>query len=124
MPDETKLRELLERVSGIADYGDMEVKDVNTPSPFGDFPIHVVANWGDIDGLKILLDFGANINSKGEHGYSPLHEAVEQEKLEAVKFLLARGADPSIKNDDGSTPLDSAILYKNEKMIKLLSKSD
>lgn len=122
MPDETKLRELLKRVSEVEGFCESGVKDVHTLSSTGDYPIHIVAIWGDVAGIKTLLEFGADINSLGEDGFTPLHEAVDQGNFEAVKFLIARGADPEIANEDGDTPLDTAKLYKNNEMIKSLSK--
>src|SRR6266536_5176005 len=65
----------------------------------------------------MLLNYGANINARGNYGSTPLHEAIgnylheyaKNSLHEVVKFLLERGALCSMKNDRGSTPLEQAM---------------
>jgi ankyrin repeat protein len=113
-PGKEKLQALLKEYSLIPDYGSQEVKDVNTASPVGVYPIHYAASRGNVEEVQILLEFGADINTRGEYGFTPLHYAVMQGFVEMVEFLLVRGADPSVRNDDGNTALELAGVMGEE----------
>lgn len=115
-----KLAEILLDYSGLPEYSEMPVPEVNTKSLFGDYPIHIAAVRGAIEDISILLDNGADINAPGEHGYTPLHDAVEQGHLSAVQFLLSRGANVSSKSDDGITPLELAELLDEKEIYDFL----
>jgi ankyrin repeat protein len=52
-----------------------------------------------VDTLKILLDAGANVNSKGPQGLTPLHEAARWGWNAVVQLLVDRGADLYAKTD-------------------------
>jgi ankyrin repeat protein len=66
-----------------------------------------------VDTLKILLDAGADVNSKNPQGLTPLHEASRWGWNAAVQFLVDRGADLKAKSrgNDGKdkTVIDSAM---------------
>jgi ankyrin repeat protein len=66
-----------------------------------------------VDTLKILLDAGADVNSKNPQGLTPLHEASRWGWNAAVQFLVDRGADLNAKSrgNDGKdkTVIDSAM---------------
>lgn len=79
-------------------------------------PIMDACFMGQVDALKLLLEFGAdpNIKSRNSHHYRPLHRTVEHKKTmpkhkghyQVVDVLLAAGADPLLL---GSPMLTSAI---------------
>ncbi len=48
---------------------------VNAKGGGKETPIHVAAFEGHSDILSLLIDHGADINSRGRYGYTPLHEA-------------------------------------------------
>jgi uncharacterized protein len=69
-----------------------------------------------VDTLKILLDAGADVNSKGPRLLTPLHEAARWGWNAAVQLLVERGADLNAKSrgtDDkepaAKTVVDSAM---------------
>jgi ankyrin repeat protein len=69
-----------------------------------------------VDTMKILLDAGADVNSRGPRGLTPLHEAARWGWNAAVQFLVERGADLNAKSrgtDDKEpatkTVIDSAM---------------
>lgn len=76
--------------------------------PAGDQVIHLAAFFGDQKDLEMLLENGADINSKGEGGHTPLFNAIIAEEYEAARLLLRHGADPEITNDFGMKPSGSA----------------
>ncbi|XP_074595236.1 protein phosphatase 1 regulatory subunit 16A-like isoform X2 [Brevipalpus obovatus] len=56
--------------------------------------------------LKLLIDFGANINAKDSEKWTPLHAAATCGLLHLVKYLIAKGADLLAVNADGNMPYD------------------
>jgi ankyrin repeat protein len=55
------------------------------------------ADWHDLDGVRLLLDHGADPNRVTRWGYSALHQAVRRDNsLEIVELLLEHGANPSL----------------------------
>lgn len=69
-----------------------------------------------VDTLRILLDAGADVNSRGPRLQTPLHAAAFWGWNAAVEFLVERGADLNAKSrppdDRGAatlTPVDSAM---------------
>ena len=60
---------------------------------------------------KVLINAGADPNSRDAHARTPLHAAVTVSgmgKLEVIRLLLAKGADPNARDDSGASPLDEA----------------
>lgn len=43
---------------------------------------------GHIEHVKLLIDFGADVNAKDYAGYTPISEAVNNGHVEVVKLLL------------------------------------
>ena len=59
--------------------------------------------------MKLLLDYGADVNAKGEYGETPLIRSTTLQAFDCVEVLLRAGADPYIAGDDG---LDSFMTAK------------
>lgn len=81
-----------------------------------------MANEGDLEGIKELLDSGTNVNFKDIDGRTALHVAACQGLTDVVQLLLDRGADVNPRDRWGSTPLADAVYYKKQDVIKLLEK--
>ena len=58
--------------------------------------------------MQLLLDKGADIESKDNYGQTPLSWAAERGHEAVVQLLLDKGADIESKDDDGRTPLSLA----------------
>ncbi|TRY72599.1 hypothetical protein TCAL_14841 [Tigriopus californicus] len=102
-------------------------------------PLHQAAYQGDIGTLKVLLDYGANVNgildipSRPPIKMSILHGAVICNEVETVRYLLHRGADVTIQGTyvdqdsvsgkitklDGS-PLSFARAAKTQAIVDIL----
>ncbi|XP_076471982.1 myotrophin-like [Babylonia areolata] len=74
----------------------------------GRYPLHVAADYGQIDVIKFLLDKGAKINQADKHGLTPLLSAIFEGHTECVKMLLERGADKTLKSPDGKPYIECA----------------
>lgn len=59
--------------------------------------MHVAAKWGKVNMVSLLLDKGANIESKTRDGLTPLHCAARSGHEQVVDMLLERGAPISSK---------------------------
>ncbi|XVF40249.1 hypothetical protein PTKIN_Ptkin01aG0096900 [Pterospermum kingtungense] len=81
-----------------------------------------LADEGDLDGIRELLDSGINVNFRDIDDRTALHIAACQGQNDVVSLLLERGANVDSKDRWGSTPLADAIYYKNHDVIKLLEK--
>ena len=71
--------------------------------------------------LKVLIQYGANVNQTDADSYAPLHYAALQNSTKNVEILLQNDADPNAKTRHWhQTPLLFAVWNKNVEMIKLL----
>ncbi|ELT90081.1 hypothetical protein CAPTEDRAFT_55409, partial [Capitella teleta] len=70
----------------------------------GNTPLSEAASGGNADTVKLLVDNGADLNSRGQFDRTPLYRAAFAGHLEAVQMLLQSGADPRLYANDGQTP--------------------
>lgn len=78
------------------------------------------AEHGNVGLVKVLLDCGADPNSKSEEDWTPLTYAAEKGRSEVAKLLLESRADQEIQCADGRTPLSYASEGGHEEMVQLL----
>ena len=116
----TSLEEILDRVGNAACFADIPVNHANTPGLFKNRPLHVVAVWGECEGIEILVRAGARIDERGEHGFTPLMEATAQGHAAACALLVELGASP-VRNDDGQLPSECAQIGGDRKLSSWLS---
>ena len=69
----------------------------------GNVPIHIAAQNGYTDVVRLLIEKQANVNAKNKKGNTALHMAMAYDYFESVDLLLAAGADPTIANEGGFT---------------------
>ena len=82
--------------------------------------IREAINLGNLNGLRLLLDQGADIEVKYTDGWTPLHLAVREGNVEMVRLLLDWGADFNAKNDNDRTPLHLSALWGFVDVVSLL----
>jgi ankyrin repeat protein len=70
--------------------------------------------------VKLLLEKGADPESRSGDGETPLLWAAEYGREAVVKLLLKKGADPESESIDGQTPLWRAAENQHEAVVKLL----
>jgi len=77
--------------------------------------LHVLATIKNKVLAKLLVDNGADIESKDDQGNTPLWTAVMSSKgnEEMIFFFLNNGADPNEKNVHGISPLDLSKSISN-----------
>ena len=75
------------------------------------------ACFGDLDGVKELVNKGVNVNSQHDiNGWTALHWAAKRNHLNIVNKLLNHGADKSIKTNKG----ELAASLTSEGVIKVI----
>ena len=76
-----------------------------------------------VDGYSVLIENGANVNSKDRDGWTPLHFAAWKDSEEAAKLLLNAKAEVDLEDGIGRPPLHFAAWYGSPKVAKLLLRS-
>ncbi len=67
--------------------------DANIPGPHGVTPLHLAANYGDMDMVRLLVEKGkARVNTRAEMGLTPLGAAREQGHQAVVAYLRSHAA--------------------------------
>jgi hypothetical protein len=88
-----------------------ELLDRGTPPNVSDgqiSPLHQAVHLGDGEAALMLLQKGANPNSRNSVGETPLHEAMRRHDHAMVGNLLDFGANPNLPDRYGMRPLQVA----------------
>ncbi|MDA6072735.1 ankyrin repeat domain-containing protein [Flavobacterium sp. AC] len=82
-------------------------------------PLNVAVGKGDLEFVKKLIEYGANVNEISED-LSPLMIAARYNKVDILRVLLANGASASVRNEKGFTALKYAQLSNATEAIAIL----
>lgn len=93
--------------------------DVNASDVWGTRALALAARGGDVDLTRLLLEFGAMVDARGE-GFTPLGAAALHGQSETVRLLLQAGADPNLKSSNGRTPLMEAVVANRPDIAQVL----
>lgn len=91
--------------------------DVNALNAAGETALMLAALKGEVAGVRMLLDKGAQVQ---QAGWSAIHYAATGPEPQIVQLLLDRGADINASSPNGTTPLMMAAQYGDEKNVALL----
>jgi ankyrin repeat protein len=82
------------------------------------------ADWHDFDGLRYLLEQGADPNRMSRWGYTALHQAVRRDNaINNIEVLLAHGADPLLANrHDGRSAVAMAARRGRRDVLESLER--
>ena len=76
---------------------------------------------GDVEGLRLLAEGGADVNSRDSDGNTPLMAAALRASGDMTGILLAAGADVSARNIEGRTALHMAARSGSADLIRRLA---
>ena len=83
--------------------------DVNVPTHEGQTPLHLAALHPHIGWIvKLLMEYGADLDKQDERGETPLHLALRQRNYSAATILVEGSANVNIENRDGVTAREFA----------------
>lgn len=85
--------------------------------------LHWAAAAGTTEGVKLLLDHGAEIDAPDTERERPLELAVDRGEPSIVKLLLSMGADVKSRKDDSLTGLLRATFAGRTEIVRLLLES-
>jgi len=111
LADETRVRSLLSRFPQLA----------TMPDGWGDQPIHHAARNGDTEIIRLLIDYGADVNAMTDRGHTVLYCAGGHGHLDALHLLLDKGVDIETKfTNDGMTLLEWLAQYpSDERFVRI-----
>lgn len=92
--------------------------DLNAQDRQGRTALHYAVISADLGMIKMLLQYGALLDTQDHEGKTPLYYAVEKNHVRIVDFLVSNGADKKIGVfEDGSVPQD---MCKTQAMCRIL----
>ena len=98
-------------------YALLKEKGVNAKDSNGKTQLHIAANSGEIQTVKLLIEAGADVNATDRFGDTALHNATNKGHIKVVELLIDAGADVNIKNINDSKAVD---LSKRNDISRLL----
>lgn len=84
--------------------------------------LHVLAGFGLVELLGLLLDRGFDVNARDSFQNTALHDATIYGQSHCLKLLLERGAEINVSNLDCNTPLYLAVSFSREQLLPTLLK--
>lgn len=101
-------------------------QEVNQKNSYGQTALHLAAHYNDLAQVKLLLELGADVNSRDLDNRTPLLCAAAYNKLDShfdtIEALLMHGSPVNALNIDGSTPLHCLAWLADVRTIDLLLK--
>lgn len=70
---------------------------------------HIFRHSGHKNVIQVLLDHGADLNSRDTALRTPLHWSCELEHQDVIEFLIEKGANITLKDNFGWAPLHRAV---------------
>lgn len=105
----------------VVEYLDTEEQIESRDNGNGNYPIHIAAQNGHHDLVKLLIERKANLNAVNMKGNTAFHMAIEYDYYESCKLLMDAGADITIKNSDGHPAIYGIEGEKNIAVCELYS---
>eukprot|EP00930_Biecheleria_cincta_P057611 TRINITY_DN43511_c0_g1_i1.p1 TRINITY_DN43511_c0_g1~~TRINITY_DN43511_c0_g1_i1.p1 ORF type:complete len:814 (-),score=123.26 TRINITY_DN43511_c0_g1_i1:15-2423(-) len=94
--------------------------DPNTRALHGRTALHVAADRGHVECVKVLLSSSASIDAQTHSGFTPLHMAADRGHVEVMCTLLAASCKPGVQTDQGELPLHLASAKGHQQALEFL----
>ncbi|KAJ5954882.1 hypothetical protein N7501_009161 [Penicillium viridicatum] len=86
----------------------------------GKTALHISAERGNLGIVRLLLQYGVNVDRRDNLGRTALYYAACGAHIDIVGELLVGGADPEACDSEGRSPLHAAAYAECEAVIRLL----
>ncbi|XP_061686379.1 protein phosphatase 1 regulatory subunit 27b [Syngnathoides biaculeatus] len=96
---------------------------LETIYPSGMAAIHEAVLSGNLECVKLLIHYGADIHQRDDEGWTPLHMACSDGFPHIASYLLSLGADPNLQNECGEKPYN-LIDPENKELLDLFGLVD
>ncbi|XP_055683322.1 serine/threonine-protein phosphatase 6 regulatory ankyrin repeat subunit A isoform X2 [Lutzomyia longipalpis] len=87
----------------------------------GDTALHLAARRRDVDMVRILVDYGTNVDTRNGDGQTALHIAAAEGDEALVKYFYGVRASASITDNQDRTPMHLAAEYGHANIIEILA---
>ena len=94
--------------------------DVNYGDADNHTALHFAVEGTHTDVVQVLIDAGADIDTKNNYRCSPLHSACISGTLDVVKMLVRAGAGVRATDDEGDTCLILAAFFGHTETVRYL----
>ncbi|GFG36261.1 hypothetical protein Cfor_08873 [Coptotermes formosanus] len=101
--------------------GQQTAEQLKATTDNGDAAIHLAARRRDVDMIRILVDYGTNIDMQNGEGQTALHIAAAEGDETLVKYFYAVRANASIVDNQDRTPMHLAAENGHATIIELLA---
>ena len=78
------------------------------------------AGYGNTEMVQMLLDLGADVNTRNRSQMTPLHTAAIMRHHDVAQLLLAKGADVNAQSSIGQTPLHISATRNDVALAQML----
>ncbi len=85
-------------------------------------PVDLSCYFDDTLMLKMLIYYGAKLNTADSQGFTPLHICAQRNSVNTASILIHKGANVNAKNIDNANPAILAIYTKNNQILDTLAK--
>jgi len=94
---------------------------VNQKDSAGLSLLHIAAEGGNIDVMRLLTDLGADVEARDKNGKTPVFALANAGHTEALKWLVKeRRAVIEARDNNGRTPIFTAVRRERVEIIKCL----
>ena len=83
-------------------------------------PLRNAAEHGNLNAVKYLIQFGAEVNIVNTNGVTPLFLACKGNHLDVTDVLLKYTANVNVETDEKETPLTASCKNGNQEIVNLL----
>jgi len=104
---------MLEKVASV-------MKDLEIRNKYGNTPLIIAAERGNVRAVRIFLSLGADVNAVNKTGDSALSYACLRGHADIAKMLIKHGADINNRNRYDDSPMVLAALSGNTVIIRNL----
>lgn len=72
---------------------------VDNATKKGNTALHIASLAGQLDIIKLLIEYKADVNVQSSSGFTPLYMAAQENHEACVRYLLAHGANQNLATE-------------------------